>query len=984
MRRKRFIHKLISAVLPLLFLMQVSFFALPDMPAKAAGGETDNFANLVIFVNFQDTDHTGHSDSVMGKCFNDADSLSQTLEMFDGDDLHPRGMRQYLYNISYGAFRLDNVFPQYNAENNQIYPYTMSRNLDYYCDNDGILLKEIADILNQSGQLDASVNLDRNGDGVIDNIMVVVPCEEGMRNEKYYGHQAFYGGADTIGGKMIGPYNIVTESEAYLGLGGSGLLIHEFMHTIGYPDLYRKNGSASGNTPVGAWDIMAQESVCVQYPLAYFRAAVSNWFSIPTVTQSRKGYSLYSATAATADTKDKQAVILKTDYSSTEFFVVEFRQKGETYSSTDYDTRIPGSGLVIYRINTSQDSNTAGPPDCAYVFRPGDSADENGYEQGAGSISTSFLSLESGRTSYGTTDLSKTLEDGAITYSDGTNSGIMICNVGSADGNQITFDITFADLSESGYWTLESEDTTGTAHTEMVSCAAADGQLYYLLKNSSSANLYSYKNGVWTRLGTVPDAYCYQLALYENRLYMVSCSDSGIALSCWNGSGWSAVYSKAVSANEVAVTADEKGLYFGYVSMDENQVYVNCYTSAGGVRPLGGQVNSATKYVANLQLSAAGGYLTGIYRDAFDNNRIYIKKYSADKNAWEDVGKTSFNANYAAIKINGNHVYMVKNGTTLGMYDTYVYRCDLADENAEWIQLGENTCADEGILGIAICFNGTVPYVSYMTDSGIITKYLSDNKWTSLGQKTATGYGNGLNSYYRDGKMYVTALNISSGKVFIKSFGVQAEETPTPDPTPVKTDATVETTGIYVMEVTNQRVIAGLCTTTSKQADVEFRWQAFDEQEERWILVQDWCKNNEWLNWSPPHSGGYVLYAEARVVGNESSCVNAAVGVVMHRQIKGICQMPYTGEGGGYLIGVESYDNPNQSYRYELLILDCTLLAQGKPAWTYTTGKQRVSEGKAFWTVWQPEYGYYWTLFRVYDENGTLLDEDCFGFENVY
>lgn len=58
MRRKRFIYKLIAVVLPLLFVMQVSVLVLPGMPAKAAGEETDNFANLVIFVNFQDTDHT--------------------------------------------------------------------------------------------------------------------------------------------------------------------------------------------------------------------------------------------------------------------------------------------------------------------------------------------------------------------------------------------------------------------------------------------------------------------------------------------------------------------------------------------------------------------------------------------------------------------------------------------------------------------------------------------------------------------------------------------------------------------------------------------------------------------------------------------------------------------------------------------------------------------------------------------------------------
>ena len=100
--------------------------------------------------------------------------------------------------------------------------------------------------------------------------------------------------------------------------------------------------------------------------------------------------------------------------------------------------------------------------------------------------------------------------------------------------------------------------------------------------------------------------------------------------------------------------------------------------------------------------------------------------------------------------------------------------------------------------------------------------------------------------------------------------------------------------------------------------------------------------------------------------------------------IKGKCQMPYSGEQGtGYLIGVESYDNPGQKYQYEMLILDCTLLAQGKPAWTYTTGKFTVSQGNAGWCIWTPQYGYYWTLFRVYDENGVLIDEQCYGFENI-
>lgn len=97
--------------------------------------------------------------------------------------------------------------------------------------------------------------------------------------------------------------------------------------------------------------------------------------------------------------------------------------------------------------------------------------------------------------------------------------------------------------------------------------------------------------------------------------------------------------------------------------------------------------------------------------------------------------------------------------------------------------------------------------------------------------------------------------------------------------------------------------------------------------------------------------------------------------------IKGICQMPYTGEGGGYLIGIETYKNEN--YTYEMLILDCSLLREGKDAWIYTTG-QCYAPGNCLWTVWQPQYGYYWTLFRVYDSTGNLLEEQCYGFVNAY
>jgi len=188
--------------------------------------------------------------------------------------------------------------------------------------------------------------------------------------------------------------------------------------------------------------------------------------------------------------------------------------------------------------------------------------------------------------------------------------------------------------------------------------------------------------------------------------------------------------------------------------------------------------------------------------------------------------------------------------------------------------------------------------------------------------------------------------------------------------------------GIYVAENSPTRILAGMTTNYTDKSGLEYRWIACKQEDEKWFEVSGWTQGNEWLDWSPDMYGNIILVCQVRQVGDEASMVESSVGI-QHHIIKGKCQMPYTGEGGGYLIGVETYVNPNQSYRYELLILDCTLLAQGKDAWIWSTGQHTVPEN-AFWAVWQPKYGYYWTLFRIYDKDGNLLDEECYGFVNAY
>lgn len=192
-----------------------------------------------------------------------------------------------------------------------------------------------------------------------------------------------------------------------------------------------------------------------------------------------------------------------------------------------------------------------------------------------------------------------------------------------------------------------------------------------------------------------------------------------------------------------------------------------------------------------------------------------------------------------------------------------------------------------------------------------------------------------------------------------------------------------ELDGIYVAAMDENGIAAGAVLVESRdKSDIEFAWYATKDDGKTWITAQDWVRGNEWLSWTPEEFGEYVLVCKTRPVGNKSCVFQSSVSVAYHPAIKGICQMPYEGEGGGYLIGIESFDNPGGKYTYEMLILDCTLLAQGKDAWIYTTGRCRAP-GNCLWTIWQPQYGYYWTLFRVYDETGRLLDERCFGFANI-
>lgn len=156
-----------------------------------------------------------------------------------------------------------------------------------------------------------------------------------------------------------------------------------------------------------------------------------------------------------------------------------------------------------------------------------------------------------------------------------------------------------------------------------------------------------------------------------------------------------------------------------------------------------------------------------------------------------------------------------------------------------------------------------------------------------------------------------------------------------------------------------------------------------------WLIgdYTDPAKSYSWmdiLDSNPTDIGTYTLIANAdKVVGEESYTkaeLRLLVTIEEGTTLKGICQMPNPG-GEGILLGLEP-SNQDEGYSAEILILDCTLLAEEKDAWIYTSGKCGLGKD-GLWTTVNLQYGYYWTLFRIYDRYGNIIDEQCYGFENI-
>ena len=427
-------------------LLSIAFFVCGLLLWKPVQAEAaTQVDNLVLMVNFSDDgDNTFQT------------NFSRYQEMYTGPASEPnRSVSRYISTISDGQVTVNTYFPQ--VVNNVFQPITIQGSASAYPDaahGEQFVQQVITAAQNTSGLYFPPKLDSMHGGDYIDNLTIIVQVDENNTSGAFGSRKADWGKNQTLlYGWHVGAYNVLPTSMLRLGTAydqGYALASHEFLHTLGAPDLYRTAGETGD--PVGRWwDLMAGPNFTASYPLAYTRRELG-WMEIETLKDSGT-YTLWPAER----TSGTRAYILKTSRSDSEFFVVEYRKKPEKENRQDYDYYIPESGLIVYRVNNAVDYHTNKEGNnYIYVFRKDTTdpakAQEDAYKATVGGQY---------RGSLGSSDLNAPYTADTIFYSDGSNSGIVINNVVTKEDGSVSFDVEFPVLSADSYWLPKGESING-------------------------------------------------------------------------------------------------------------------------------------------------------------------------------------------------------------------------------------------------------------------------------------------------------------------------------------------------------------------------------------------------------------------------------------------------------------------------------------------------------------------------------------------
>lgn len=718
-------------------------FAMPTVSVTAQ--TTAVQVNNIVF--FAQSDSLSES-NFMEKRTEDIVSMCNDTNTF-------HSLSGYIDAISYSKMQVTSYFPQ--MENGTITPYVLS-----YDETEYSSCEQIAFEILQNISIPDDIPLDGNSDGIVDNIIFVIDGKADDMSSPIWA-RAFSMNGIKLNGLSVNRVNIQNSTQLFENqiTGAEGVLCHEFLHSLGYPDLYRNKRTG---TPVGLWDIMAANSVFLQYPLAYQRATISEWLDSEDITES----GTYTLSPVSSDSGNR-LYLLKTPLSDTEFFAVEYRKQGTRYSD-EIDVKIYGTGLLIYRVNTEADGNFKGEQDEIYVFRP----EETALDAGEGDLFSSNYGGKNAPDSVGSLDWNADITDEALVYSNGTNSGIRISNI-VINEDSLTFSVDFADTSEVKLWKSISSDSLG----EFKPCqlaSSADGSVYLITSDNSYAMLYKYDGKEFTKIGNPLGSGIYmdmnqpKLILCGNTPYVLyHDKDFMLNLCRYDKSteSWTKIYSGTELTQYADLTTDGNKIYFTYtIGTFPYALHAVCYDNETETATVIGK--NIAENACNMSISVLNGEPLIAYRDINDGNKAKLAVYhdnewqvmTVSETACGTVSMTSDgNTAWIAPSGKGNSVYQFsgKKITSYPLPDTVsknVFeqipilvdgKCYLAvnaqnpDELAVYLfngtgwEITGNTLATDIVNSLSLASSGQTLYCSFSTDNGTsVIKHLQLDKSDSI------------------------------------------------------------------------------------------------------------------------------------------------------------------------------------------------------------------------------------------------------------
>lgn len=417
-----------------IFVVAVLIYCLGFSTVSAAYGPVGfnqgTVSNIVLFIDFAD----------------EQTFYSMDTSYYDGIlNSNSDSLKNYYSEVSRNQLTINSYFPNSTAT---IQPYRATENFGYYqpysdtntigytsilTDGRARIMQLFDDtVAHYKTSIESlGVNVDIDNNGYVDSIMFLVP---GSGVDYLSAHMTYY---DSISTKVSGANisNSMVINNRYFSDNATRPIQHEYIHNLGTPDFYAPQLTPAYK-PTGAFE-MADNGY--GHPTMYTKKYFLGWIDdeFPEITTSQTGYELNPVTSQT-----NNVLKIKSPYSNSEYFLVEFRKKEGVFES-----KLPAEGLLVYRINKlkSLQGNFSAQTHSeleVYAFRTDGTINDAGYIPPTNGDPQMTLSQESGRTSLGNDTNPR------LFLSNGNFAGITISNVSSSAGSTMTFDIDIVELEK--------------------------------------------------------------------------------------------------------------------------------------------------------------------------------------------------------------------------------------------------------------------------------------------------------------------------------------------------------------------------------------------------------------------------------------------------------------------------------------------------------------------------------------------------------